>query len=309
MFSNPFASVFQDTFSGLLYSPWRYGFLFQGPNGELAQIIGYTQVFVITVVILTLIKNRVSRTLKLHFLFWLIIFFSVLFFMSPLSKIIWENFSFFSMLQSHRLLLPIALSTSVLAGCLAVVFSKTKKRRVFTYLLLFITIGYTILNWGHRRVIPEIDDTTLRKNVWISTVTEGTTAYFLNNKWADIKNFWFSKIPNHHLEIIQGKGSIKEIRRTSTQHSYLVDAQTPIVIRENTLYYPGWSLKSNYNNISIYPGERGIINVKLPNGIQYIELVYEDILPYKIAKTISISVLTILMISLIYALFLKRLTA
>ena len=213
------------------------------------------------------------------------------------------------MLQSHRLLLPIALSTSVLAGYLAISFSDTQRKKIFIYLLIVITIGYTILNWGHRRLITEINDYTLRKNVWISTVTEGTTAYFLNNRWADINNFWFSKIPNDHLEIIQGKGTVREIKRKSTQHNYIVNAQTPIVIKENTLYYPGWKLKSNFNDIFVYPGKRGLIYANLPSGIQYLELKYEDILPYKIAKTISIAIFSILIIVLIYILLIKRFTA
>ena len=308
-FPNPGGIIFQDTFSKIFYSPWRYGFLFQGPNGEFAPIIGYTQVFVVVFAIFLLKKNYISKKINPSYLFWLLIFFLILFFMSPYSKRIWFQFPSLSMLQSHRLLLPIALSTSVLAGYLAISFSDTQRKKIFIYLLIVITIGYTILNWGHRRLITEINDYTLRKNVWISTVTEGTTAYFLNNRWADINNFWFSKIPNDHLEIIQGKGTVREIKRKSTQHNYIVNAQTPIVIKENTLYYPGWKLKSNFNDIFVYPGKRGLIYANLPSGIQYLELKYEDILPYKIAKTISIAIFSILIIVLIYILLIKRFTA
>lgn len=211
--------------------------------------------------------------------------------MSPYSRMIWASFPFFSMLQSNRLLLPIALCTSVLAGYLAISFVNTKK--IFIYILLFITIGYTILNWGHRRVIPEIDDNILRRGVWKSTIAEGTTAYFLNNKWADINNFWFSKIPNKHLEIIQGKGTVKEIKRISTKHSYLVDAKTPIVIKENTLYFPGWNMQANYKNIYIYPGKRGVINANLPKGLFLIELEYNDLPIYKFFKYLSIATLAV----------------
>lgn len=297
IFPNLFESVFQDTFSGLFFSPWRYGLLFQGPKGEIAYIIGYTQIFVVITVILLLFKKRVSKKLMSPYIFWLFIFFTILFFMSPYSKTVWASFPFLSMLQSNRLLLPIALCTSVLAGYLTVSFANTKK--MFIYILILVTIGYTILNWGHRRVIPEVNDMALRKNVWISTVTEGTTAYFLNNKWADINNFWFSELPKQHLEILQGEATVKEIKRTSTKHAYLVDAKTPLVIKENTLYYPGWNLKSNYDSIPIYPGKSGIINAKLPNGPQYIEVIYEDIPAYKITKIISFSMLVTLLILLI----------
>lgn len=300
IFPNPGKSIFQDTFSNIFYSPWRLGLLFQGPNGELAPIIGYTQIFVVIIVILTLIKGWIPKTLKPHFVFWLFIFFLVLFFMSPLSKIIWEVLPFFSMLQSHRLLLPIALSTSVFAGYLVIAFSRTKKRKIFVYLLLFATISYTILNWGHRRVIPEIDDAVLRKNVWASTITEGTTAYFLNNKWADIDNFWFSEPSKYPLEIVKGNAAVKLIKKTSISHSYVVDAKTPLTIRENTLFFPGWTLKSNGKNVNITPGKRGVIYAELPKGLQYTEFVYKDILPYKIAKIISVATFFILITLLIY---------
>ncbi len=308
MFPNPFRSVFQDTFSGLFYSPWRYGFLFQGPKGELAYIIGYTQIFVIVVVITLLIKRNISKKLIPIYMFWLFIFFAVLFFMSPYSKSIWQSFSFLSMLQSNRLLLPIALCTSVLAGYLAIYFSKTKRGAIFIYVLLLATIGYTILNWGQRRVIPEINDDVLRQGIWKSTANEGITAYFLNNKWADINNFWFTKLPNTHIEITQGNGSIKKIRRTSILHAYIIDAKTPLTVKENTLYFPGWSLKSNDIPIKIYPGKRGVINVNLPSGKQYVELTYNDILPYRIAKSISASTFGILFVILIYLSLLRRLT-
>ncbi|MDZ4228480.1 MAG: 6-pyruvoyl-tetrahydropterin synthase-related protein, partial [Candidatus Levybacteria bacterium] len=302
----PGGMFFQDTFSTLLYSPWRYGLLFQGNYGELAYIIGYTQIIVLIIAAFIFIKKNISKKLKSHYLFWLLIFLLILFFMSPYSSYIWLQFPFLSMLQSNRLLLPMALCTSVLAGYLAIYFSETRKKNIFIYLLIIITIGYTILNWGHRKVIPEINDTVLRKSVWISTVTEGTTAYFLNNRWADINNFWFSKIPNDHLEIVQGKGAVKETKRTSTQHNYIVDAQTPITIKENTLFFPGWTLKSNNKYINIIPGKRGIIYANLPKGVQYLKLTYEDILPYKIAKIISITIFSALIISLIYALFTRR---
>lgn len=288
IFPNPGKSIFQDTFSNIFYSPWRFGFLFQGHKGELSYLIGYTQIFVIVIVILILIKGWTSKTLRPHFIFWLFIIFIILFFMSPLSKIIWQSFPFFSMLQSHRLLLPIALSTSVLAGYLSISFLRAKNGKIFIYFLLIATIGYTILNWGHRRLIPEINDTALKKNVWKSTIYEGTTAYFLNNKWADINNFWFSELPHQPLEIVGGKGTVQKLTRTSTKHLYTINAQTPIAIKENTLYYPGWNLTSNNKKITIYPGKRGVIYAKLPKGLQQLSLFYEDIPSYKAAKNVSV---------------------
>lgn len=289
MFSIPGGFSWQfDQLWQLIYSSWKYGLLFQGPHGELSWIIGYTQILVIIGAIILLILNKITKQLRPHYLFWLLVTFLFLFFMTPYSKFIWSSFPLLLMLQSNRLLLPIALATSVLAGYLAITLSGQKKSKIFLYFLIFVTIAYTILNWGQRNLIINVNDATLRKNVWISTVYEGTTAYFLNNKWADINHFWFTKLPKTHLMVLQGKATVKELKRTSTEHYYLVDAKTPLSIQENTLYYPGWNLKSNGSVISIYPGEMGIINAKLPKGKQNIELYYQDIPAYAFAKLVSI---------------------
>jgi len=103
------------------------------------------------------------------------------------------------------------------------------------------------------------------------------------------------------LEIVSGKGFVSQIERTSIRHSYIIDARTPITIKENTLYFPGWTLKSNNKNIDIYPGYRGIIFSKLPPGKQKVELIYSDMSLYAISKTISLfSFLSILSIIILY---------
>lgn len=275
--------------SYLFYSPWKLGFLFQGPKGELAQIIGYTQLFVVGLLIILYLKNKIHSTLKISISFWLSIFFLALLLMLPISIVFWNYFKLFWMLIPFgRLSLILAFCTSMLAGYLAIIFSDTRTRKKIVFILIILTIGYTISNWGHRRVIPEITDKELMNNVGKSTVTEGLTAGFLNNKWADPQNFWFADPPKNHLEIIEGKGLVKEIKRTSVKHTYIVNAQTNLIVRENTLYYPGWNMRANNKSISIYPGARGVIYSNLPQGKYSVELKYEDIPTYKFFKNLGV---------------------
>ena len=105
------------------------------------------------------------------------------------------------------------------------------------------------------------------------------------------------------LEILNGKATVKDLNRTLTEHQYRVDAKTPITVRENTLYFPGWSLTSNGKNVNPQTDKRGAITAKFPAGLQKIELKYDDLFLFKLSKIISvISVLIILLISLIYLL-------
>jgi len=298
-------NIYFPPFNFLFFSLWRYGFLFQGPQGELALMIGYSQTFIALGSIILLIKGKITKKILPYYLFWLIMLIILLLLMHPSSQIFWNYFLILErmFIPFGRLLLPVALITSAIAAYFSIVFSTSRFKKLCMCILLIITILSTILNWGHRRVIPAINDDVLRKNVWKSTLTEGMTAYFLNTKWADVNNFWFSELPKQPLEIIEGKGDVKNIERTSTKHFYVINAQTPITIKENTLYFPGWTLRSNNKQVYIYPGGRGIINARLPQGLHYLELIYEDLSIYKTSKILSagifLGLLAILLIDVI----------
>lgn len=298
MYPYPSTDLYFYPFNQLFYSPWKFGFLFQGHFGELALIIGYTQLIVVVASAIALLRNKVSKNLRIHFIFWLSLFLIFLFLMHPFSFAVWKFFPIFWMfIPTGRLLLPIALITSVLAGYFTLNFSNNKK---LIYLLLTAAILTTILNWGHRTVLPQVTDKVLRTRVWSSTIAEGRVAYFLNNRWAEHDNFWFSEKPSKPLEVLEGKGKVIQVFRNSTRHTYIIDANSPLTIKENTLYYPGWTMKSNNKKVEIYPGKRGVINAKLPPGLQKVELTYEDIFIYKISKIFGAGVILIFIFYLIF---------
>jgi len=288
-FPAPPQAIWFIPFVSLFYSPWLYGFLFQGHRGELALFIGYTQILVVVLSIVLLAKNKIPKNIKPQYIFWIIILSTFLFFVHPSSKPIWNIFhSLITLLATGRLLLPISLCTSVIAGYFTYSFAKSRRKKVLIYIIILFTISSTILNWGHRTLIVDINDSFLQKNLSKSTAYEGVTAYFLNTKWADINNFWFSDAPTKNLEILSGNATVVPLKRTSVQHTYIIDAKTSLEIKENTLYFPGWTLKSDNKHIYIYPAKRGVINAKLNAGLHYVELYYEDIFAYKFIKTISL---------------------
>lgn len=289
LYPNPDPNLYFYPFKYLFYSPWKFGLLFQGPHGELQQIIGYTQLFIILISFIGLFKNKIHPKIKLFYYFWLVILLIIVFLMSPASVFIWRNFQLLWMLLPFgRLLLLISFITSIISAYFVISFWKSKNKQWLVFLLIIITIGYTILNWGHRTVIVDITDADLIKNVPLSTVSEGLTAHFLNNKWADKDNFWFDKIPTRHIEILKGKATIKELKRTSVTHEYLINAETDITIKENTLYFPGWAFNVNNEKFNVYPGNKGIINAQLPKGSYIARLTYNDILIYKVSKYIAV---------------------
>lgn len=271
----------------LLYSPWRWGFLFQGHYGELGLIIGYTQLFVILSIIYLLLKRKIKKKEKYFVLFWLALCLLLSFLITPWSAIIWETIPILLIAQfSYRLLLFVVLGTALLAGYL-VGYIKNKH---IVYALIVITIGYTLLNWGNRGTIPERDDAYLIKNVPHATLNYEGMAIMASPKWLNSNHLWETKIPKNHLEVLEGKTIIQEISRTQTKHVYTVFAESESLLKENTLYFPGWQVFVDHKNTEIvYTDTKhlGKILFTMKPGLHYVEVYYEDIPVYKTAKQIS----------------------
>ena len=271
----------------LFYTPWRSGFLFQGPKGEIGFLIGYTSIFVVFAFLFLLITKRVRKH-RAENIFWLCLFFIAFFLVTEYSKPIWQSASLLNMAQfSTRVLLQVAFVISILAGYLVVGGFK----KPFIFLLIIITIGTTMLNWGNRRVIPQINDATLISNLPLSTISYEGIAKFASPKWVDPENPWEKEVPKEHIEVISGKATIKPIKRNTINHEYIYAADTNIVIRENTLYFPGWSVKIDNKNVPIdYENKkyRGVIAFKAPAGLHHIQISYADTPWYAISKKVSI---------------------
>lgn len=270
------------TLKDLLYSPWRMGLLFQGSHGEISHLLGYAQIFVVISTMFFYLKNKMSAKIHSEALFWLISFFIVVFLILPYSKRLWELFPLLKVVGSHRLLILTAFISSILAGHLTL----NMRKHWAIYALATVTIWSTILNWGQRKVVPQINDSFLIANIWRSTAEE-EAHFYANTKWVDVKNPWFSELPKNPIEITSGIGNAKSLTRTSTYHKYTVIAQTPLKIQENTLYFPGWKGLANGKEILLSPTSSGIIQTYLPKGNFSLEFMYRDIPIYKSLKVIG----------------------
>lgn len=283
----------------LLYSPWRLGFLFQGHKGELSFLIGYTQLLVVIVGLYLLIRKRLALPKKRLLIFFLILFSLLVFMITPESKDLWATLPLFKYSQySYRLLEIVALCTSIIAGIVATKYNK----KFFIIILCFITIFYTILNWGNRKAVAQINDSFLinefRNRPDIPIYLEPSSPI-----WADLKKSKVRTKSKTHIEILSGKAQIKELSRTSITHRYLINAETQTSVKENTLYFPGWTLLVNgeEKNISYTdPGYPGIIKFSLPKGLYEVELTFRDTQIRSLSLLISVTTAIALLVSLLY---------
>lgn len=283
----------------LLYSQWRFGFLFQGHYGELGLIIGYTQLFVIAASVYLLIKNRVEKTKKYSLIFFLVLFFILIFLITPYSAILWETVPLIKYTQySYRLLEFVAICTSIIAGIIVTVWNKNS----FIVMLCFITVAYTILNWGNRRAVAEFNDTYLinqfKKKPDVGMYLEPSSPI-----WAHLTKSNLRVKPKAHIEILSGDAQIKEITRSSVRHTYVINAITDVKIKENTLFFPGWTLFVNDKPHTISytnPQQPGVIHFSLNKGLYSVELVFRDTFYRTISAIISLMTVFLICIVLLF---------
>ncbi len=291
------------TIRQLLYSPWRYGLLFQGPKGELSFLIGYAQIAVVIICLLLFLKKRFNRYQEVNLIFYLILLSSIFFLLLPVSSFIWNGISILKNFQfTYRMLFFVALFTALLSGVLA-----TKLNKKIILIILTVAVLQTILNWGNRRTIPSITDSILRSRLPLST-SAGEGFQPAAPIWVNPKNPWMDKIPKNHIEILKGNAKISIIKRTDQLHEYNINASEITNFRENTLYFPGWRLYANDKeiplSISKYP-KPGIIEFRLDKGSYDVKLKFQDTPVVKISKIISLlSLLTI--IAVLISSFMQR---
>lgn len=280
--------------SQLMYSPWRLGFLFQGHKGELSYLIGYTQLFAVGLSVYLIIKKSLDKKLKSLLLFFLIVFAILIFMLLPISKPIWETTPLLRYSQfSTRLLVLLSLCVSLIAG----IITKKINKNWFIAFICFLTISYTILNWGNRRTIPAINDNYLKKEFNIKPDISGLEPS--SPIWADLKKSQVRTKPKANIEVISGNGLIKKISRTPIDHQYQIKAHSDIEIKENTLFFPGWVALINGNVHTINyknPSYPGVITFKLNKGAYDVDVKFIDLPIIIFSKWLSLISVTILIV-------------
>jgi len=290
-------------FSDLLYSPWRFGFLFQGPKGELSFLIGYMQIFVFLALVIYLLLKRHKANHARELIVWLITTAFLVFLLTRFSEIIWLIVPIMkNTLIASRILSVLAFSISFTAGYFALL-NLNKKTVIF--IVVILAIGTTLLNWGNRRVIPEITDTTLKNNLPYST-SQGEALSWDNTIWYSNKNVWINKVPVSKIDVIRGVAKITILCFTSTKHYFSVNSTGGATLKDNTLYFPGWDVMINGKQADInfmnkqYPG---IITFNVPAGQTRVIVEYKDLPMLQVLKFVFILSLVIILsytIALVY---------
>lgn len=294
---NLHALVTFQSFQNIIFKSHLYGLLYQGENGELSFIIGFAQLLLIFLGIILILKKKRKKEKKL-FMFFLMCLIITSFLITSYSRFVWEIIPLYNNLQfSYRLLILVSLLSAALAGITSI-----KIGPKLLFVICLFAIFSTILNWGNRKVIVEKNDAYFI-NKLSSITAEGEGGIPAAPIWTDPKNIWQKKKADNNLEIISGLGLVKELSRTSINHSYLVKIKNKSVLRENTYYFPGWILTVNdktHRFIYKNTNPKGTISFELNPGTYEVNLNFTDTKAKKISKILSlISLISLILLSIV----------
>jgi len=243
-------NFYQDHFvylKQLIYSPWQYGFSVAGDQDTLSFQLGLASWIVIIISFILMVVGFKKRKkdwkiiLVVQIAFW-----TVIFFMLPVSKLFWQIIPFIGYLQFPWRLLGLSIFlTSILAAIIS------NKHALLGVLLALISVIYAQqftkpFLWDKK---PDMDYYDFLFTT--STRHENMPRWFEENKTDQFKNRFISD---------SGLVGFREIKWLSGKHQYEIDVPRATTIWEHTAYFPGWQIfidqkktEIRYDN-SLYPG-------------------------------------------------------
>ena len=268
-------------------SPWRFGFLYQGPVGQLSFPMGFVQIILTVFLTVSLMKDKVNKRLKkISFILLLILWFFV-FLLFPFSDFLWKKLPLMTNFQfSYRMMLPISFILAIIG---AISVDKIKNSKV-VYSIAIVAILITILNWGTRAMLTDITDSYLMHHTPYTTFEgEGLQPAAPINR--NPNNIWEKTPPKSSLEVEKGRATVSIISKTPTKHTYLVNASQKTDFIENTYYFPGWNLYINgkrhaFTYIDLEKTNR--MHFKLPPGVYEVQFLFEETPIVRFANTVSV---------------------
>jgi uncharacterized membrane protein len=260
------------------FGQWNYG-----GSLLLSKQIGIIHwVSIIAGIISMFILRNKKRTLWKLTLGIFIIFWIALFLMTPFSNLIWQSITILQKFQFPWRFLSVTVFLSALMGGIILSLIQDKHKKVI--LLIFI-IGLLSANKDYWHA----QGFSYKSEIFYTGIYNGTTD---TGESAPIWSVRFmDKRPVSKIEIINGEGKIKEIKRSFTQREYQAEAKGAVRILENTLYFPGWTVYVDGKPQTIEfqdQNYRGLITFYVNNGKHLISIIYKETRVREFSNIISL---------------------
>lgn len=211
-------------------------------TGGISVQFGLFHILGIFLALIFCLRRKISPQFKKLFIFSFILLAFSLFIMEPVSGFLWERVSMLRQFQFPWRFLALTSFATSLSAVSFLSFDFFKKRWVYSFLLVFLLLS-TVFYWKPPLGFDKIDE----KYYWnypLNTTYFGETDLIWSEGAA-------KAYPKQRIEIISGKGTIKDFVKSNQYHSYNIDAKTNIQLVDHTQYYPGWKVLIDSSSVPI----------------------------------------------------------
>jgi hypothetical protein len=274
----------------LFYGDWGYGI-----SGYFSVQVGLLHWFFVflSVPFVFMLKKKMDKNWILSCAAILFFFFTI-FLMTSYSQLIWEKITTLQKFQFPWRFLSLSVFLSSLLGAVVMSDLHLRFHILRSKYILIIFIGLALFfnkDYWHPKDYSYKPE-SFYTNVFNSTTDTGESSPIWSVRFME-------KRPNAHMEVYDGKAVIKERERTSTLHGYTVDASRRTLMRENTLYFPGWKVLVDNEAVPVEfqsQKNRGIMTFFVEKGKHEVVIRFEETKLRMLANVISLVSLLVLLV-------------
>lgn len=196
-----------------------------------------------------------------------------LFFATPFSRILWERIELLRIFQFPFRFLSIAVFiSSVLASVVVSVRSRAIPLIVGTLVVLTsVPLWHPSDYWATQGQGYARGDEYFERE-YRYTTDDGYSSPIWALQFMDEK-------PTAPVAVIAGTAGITHVQRNQMRHQFVVDAKKESRLRDNTLYFPGWTVLIDGVRVPIEfqdINHRGIITFWVHKGVHLVDVIFME---------------------------------
>lgn len=203
-------------------------------TAEVSVQIGVIHWIGLAIAIYFALRRKLSGQLQQLVLFCSLLFGVTLFFMQPVSGILWENISMLRQFQYPWRLLGIINIVTAMSGAVFLSVPFIKKSRNAYYVLLALIIGTTMYYWLPPQGYQKVNE----REFWNYPLS--------TNYYGEVDLVWSEgtqkSYPPSYVDVVAGTATVSGVIRKPVIHTYTVEAQTDATLLDRTQFFPGWKV-------------------------------------------------------------------
>ena len=177
---------------------------------------------------------------------------------------------------------------SSMLGAIAVARIPSKYRAAVVCISLSLIIFSSYTMWRAKKYSSKPEE--YYSGIYNSTTDTGESSPIWSVRFMEHR-------PTAEYEVIEGEAVIQPLRRTTTRHEFTVTAKSDARIVDNTLYFPGWSVRVDGQSVEVQfqdPQYRGLMTFLVPVGEHRVVVSFGNTKLRKVANILSVGGLVVI---------------